>query len=146
MDYLVCDVTDSDFNYYQFKNNGSGFKKFVNLLDQRSYCVIEARGSYHSQSAYYLLKSGVKGFVENAKSVKRFIEMKLSKLKIDKSDSKLICDDTQKVELKLWKGNSKDEKECLQITRVDTVYKKQGTRLKTNDMAKPFWLSQVKPL
>ena len=32
--YLVFDVTDSDGNYYQFKNNVTGFKKFIKLLDK----------------------------------------------------------------------------------------------------------------
>ena len=33
--------------------------------------------------------------------------MKLSKIKTDKSDSKLICEYAKQVELKLWQGNSK---------------------------------------
>ena len=49
--YLVFDVTDSDGNYYQFKNNASGFKKFVKLLDMNSHCVMEATGNYHYQLA-----------------------------------------------------------------------------------------------
>jgi hypothetical protein len=28
--YLVFDFTDSDGNYYQFKNNGAGFKSLQN--------------------------------------------------------------------------------------------------------------------
>jgi transposase len=47
----VFDVTDSDGNYYQFKNNPSGFKKFVKLLDIDSHCVMEATGYYHYQLA-----------------------------------------------------------------------------------------------
>jgi transposase len=128
--YLVFDVTDSDGNYYQFKNNASGFKKFTKLLDINSHCVMEATGYYHYQLAYHLLESGIKVSVENALSVKRFIQMKLSKIKTDKSDSKLICEYAQKVDLKLLKGNTKDEMECLQITRALSVYTKQSTMLK----------------
>ncbi len=128
--YLVFDVTDSNGNYYQFKNNASGFKKFTKLLDNNSHCVMEATGYYHYQLAYYLLESGFKVSVENPLSVKRFIQMKLSKIKTDKSDSKLICEYAQKVDLKLWKGNTKDEMECLQITRALSVYTKQSTMLK----------------
>ncbi len=128
--HLVFDVTDSDGKYYQFKNNGSGFKKFAKLLNSDSHCVMEATGYYHYQLAYHLLESGIKVSVENPLSVKRFIQMKLSKIKTDKSDSKLICEYAQKVELKLWQGNSKDEIECLQITRALSVYTKQSTMLK----------------
>ncbi len=56
--------------------------------------------------------------------------MKLSKIKTDKSDSKLICEYAKKVDLKLWKGNTKEEMECLQITRALSVYTKQNTMLK----------------
>jgi len=128
--HLVFDVTDSDGHYYQFKNNVSGFKKFVKLLDADSHCVMEATGYYHYQLAYFLLESGIKVSVENPLAVKRFIQMKLSKLKTDKSDSKLICAYAEQVELKLWKGNSKHQTECLQMTRLLSVYTKQKTMLK----------------
>jgi transposase len=128
--HLVFDVTDSDGNYYQFKNNEFGFKKLSKLLGQHSHCVMEATGYYHYQLAYHLLESGIKVSVENPLAVKRFIQMKLSKIKTDKSDSKLICEYAQQIELKLWQGNSKNEIECLQIVRALSVYVKQSTMLK----------------
>ena len=127
---LVFDVTDSDGNYYQFKNNLSGFKKFVKLMQSDSHCVMEATGYYHYQLAYYLLESGLKVSVENPLAVKRFIQMKLSKIKTDKSDSRLICEYAKQVEMKLWQGNSKHQTECLQMTRLLSVYTKQSTMLK----------------
>ena len=128
--HLFFDVTDSLGNYYQFKNSISGFKKFVKLLDINSHCVMEATGYYHYQFAYYLQEQGVKVSVENPLSVKRFIQMKLSKIKTDKSDSKLICEYAKQVELKLWKGNSKHQLECLQMIRLLSTYRKQSTMLK----------------
>ena len=128
--HLVFDVTDSDGNYYQFKNNLSGFKKFVKLIESTSHCVMEATGYYHYQLAYYLLESGIKVSVENPLSVKRFIQMKLSKIKTDKSDSKLICEYAKQVDMKLWQGNSKHQTECLQMTRLLSLYTKQSTMLK----------------
>ncbi len=128
--HLVFDVTDSDGNYYQFKNTTSGFKKFVKLLDTDIHCVMEATGYYHYRLAYFLLESGIKVSVENPLAVKRFIQMKLSKIKTDKSDSKLICEYARQVELKLWKGNSKHQTECLQMTRLLSLYTKQSTMLK----------------
>lgn len=128
--HLVFDVTDSNGNYNQFKNNPSGFKKFAKLLDQESHCVMEATGYYHYQLAYFLLESSIKVSVENPLAVKRFIQMKLTKNKTDKSDSKLICQYAKQVELKLWQGNSKHQMECLQMTRLLAVYTKQSTMLK----------------
>ena len=128
--HLVFDVTDSDGNYYQFKNSLIGFKKFMKLLDFNCHCVMEATGYYHYQLAYYLQENSVVLSVENPLSVKRFIQMKLSKIKTDKSDSKLICEYAKQVDLKLWQGNSKHQLECLQMTRLLSVYTKQSTMLK----------------
>jgi transposase len=128
--HLVFDVTDSDGNYYQFKNSLIGFKKLMKLLDFNSHCVMEATGYYHYQLAYYLQENSVVLSVENPLSVKRFIQMKLSKIKTEKSDSKLICEYAKQVDLKLWQGNSKHQLECLQMTRLLSVYTKQSTILK----------------
>ena len=128
--HLVFDVTDSDGNYYQFKNNVTGFKKFAKHLSFKSHCVMEATGYYHYQLAYYLQENNIKVSVENPLAVKRFIQMKLSKIKTDKSDSKLICEYAKQVDLKLWQGNSKHQIECLQMTRLLSVYTKQSTMLK----------------
>jgi len=126
----VFDVTDSKGNYYRFKNEISGFKKFVKLLDISSHCVMGATGYYHYRLAYYLIEGGIKVSVENPLSIKRFIQMKLSKIKTDKSDSRLICEYAQHVTMKLWEGHSKHQRECLQIIRLLSVYTEQSTMLK----------------
>ena len=137
--YLVFDVTDSDGNYYQFKNNEFGFKKFSKLLNENSHCVMEATGYYHYQLAYHLLESGIKVSVENPLAVKRYIQMKLSKIKTDKSDSKLICEYATQIELKLWEGNSKDEKALSTNSQSPyCVYKAEHDDKKTNYMAKKY--------
>ncbi len=128
--HLVFDVTDPDGNHHQFKNSAPGFKKFARLLDSDSHCVMEATGYYHYQLAYHLLESGIKVSVENPLAVKRFIQMKLSKLKTDKSDSRLIREYAQQVAPKLWRGNSRHQTECLQMSRLLAVYTKQSTMLK----------------
>ncbi len=126
----VFDVTDSDGVYHQFNNTAPGFRSFLKLLDPNSHCVMEATGYYHYRLAYYLVENTIKVSVENPLSVKRFIQMKLSKIKTDKSDSKSICEYGQKVDLKLWQAHSKHQTECLQITRLLSVYTKQSTMLK----------------
>lgn len=126
----VFDVTDSKGSHHQFKNTLKGFKEFLRLLDNRSHCVMEATGYYHYQLAYFLRDNDINVSVENPLSVKRFIQMKLSKIKTDKSDSRLICEYAQQVDLKLWEGHSRHQIECLQITRLLSVYTKQSTMLK----------------
>ena len=124
------DVMDEKGVHYQFKNNYSGYKNFLKLLDKSSHCVMEATGYYHYKLAYYLLENEIRVSVENPLSVKRFIQMKLSKIKTDKSDAKMICCYAQNVDLRLWTGDSKSQQECLQMIRILSVYTKQSTALK----------------
>jgi transposase len=126
----VFDVMDSNSNYFQFTNDLKGFKKFVKLLCNNSHCVMEATGYYHYKLAYFLVENNIRVSVENPLSVKRFIQMRLSKIKTDKSDAKMICLYGQNVDLKLWQGQTKNQIECLQITRLLSLYFKQTTALK----------------
>tara|TARA_B100001778_G_scaffold66214_1_gene52001 strand:+ start:317 stop:1285 length:969 start_codon:yes stop_codon:yes gene_type:complete len=126
----VFDVCDSTGESSQYENSVKGFKRFVKTLSVNSHCVMEATGYYHYQLAYYLLESAVKVSVENPLSIKRFIQMKLSKVKTDKSDAKMICEYAQKVEMRLWEGQSKNQVECLQISRLLDLYFKQSTAVK----------------
>ena len=79
----VFDVMDSSGNYFQFENDFNGFKNFVKLLGKESHCVMEATGYYHYKLAYYLIENNIRVSVENPLSVKRFIQMRLSKIKTD---------------------------------------------------------------
>ena len=126
----VFDVMDAKGVHSEFENNYSGFKKYLKLLNNHSHCVMEATGYYHYKLAYFLLENNIKVSVENPLSVKRYIQMKLSKIKTDKSDAKMICAYAKSVDLRLWKGHSTSQQECLQMTRLLSVYTKQSTALK----------------
>ena len=126
----VFDVMSQNGVHYQFKNTEKGFKNFLKILDNKSHCVMESTGYYHYQLAYFLVENTIMVSVENPLSVKRFSQMKLSKIKTDKADAKMICAYAQNVALKVWKGESKDQQECLQIIRMLSVYSKQSTALK----------------
>ncbi len=76
----VFDVMDSNGQYFQFTNDYKGFKRFKKLLNKKNHCVMEATGYYHYKLAYYLLENNIKVSVENPLSVKRFIQMRLSKM------------------------------------------------------------------
>jgi transposase len=129
------DVMDCSGNYYQFDNNTKGFVKFLKLLNTESHCVMEATGYYHYQLAYFLVDNQVAVSVENPLSIKRFIQMKLSRIKTDKSDAKMICLYGQEQELKLWVGYSKSQMECLQQIRLLETYTKQSTSLQNKIQA-----------
>lgn len=126
----LFDVMDSDGNFYQFENTTTGFRKFAKLLCTEDHCVLESTGYYHYSLAYFLVDNNYPVSVVNPLKIKRFIQMHLSKVKTDRSDAKMICLYGQKNELGLWKGHSKKQQECLQITRALSHYFKQSTSIK----------------
>lgn len=91
---------------------------------------MEATGYYHYCLAQYLYEQGFSVSVVNPLSVKRFIQMKLSKIKTDKSDAKAICDYAIFNEVHLYTAKDKSQAECLQLVRLIDIYIKQSTALK----------------
>ncbi len=73
----------------------------MKLLNKSSHFVMEATVYYHYKLACFLQENEVLVSLENPLTVKRFIQRKFSKIKTDKSNSKMICKYTEKVELLL---------------------------------------------
>mgnify|MGYP000436360601 FL=1 len=126
----VFDVCDNNQSYYQFKNSISGFKKLLKLLESNTVCVMEATGYYHIRLSYFLLEYGYKVSVVNPLKIKRYIQMELSKIKTDKSDSKMIQLYGKERKPMLWFGQSKTQQESLQLSRLLSIYSKQTTQIK----------------
>ena len=126
----VFDVVDATGTHYQFPNSPKGFREFIGLLDQSSHCVMESTAFYHVQLANALLAADMKVSVENPLAVKRFVQMHLSRIKTGKSDAKMICLYAQSANLRLWKGHTKNQVECLQIMSLIGNYTKQMTMFK----------------
>ncbi len=77
----VFDCYGSKQGHLQFKNSELGFKKFHKTLSKNSLVVMEATGYYHYRFAQFLYKKDVSVSVVNPLSIKRFIQMKLAKVK-----------------------------------------------------------------
>lgn len=77
------DVVCSDGSHNQFLNDDSGFAAFKNEMARSPLVVMESTGYYHHRLAQFLTKEKVKVAVVNPISVKRFSQMKLSKIKTD---------------------------------------------------------------
>jgi transposase len=87
---------------------------------------MEATGYYHYRFAQFLYKKGVAVSVVNPLSIKRFIQMKLAKVKTDKSDAKAICDYGLTQEVPLYNALTDTQSECLQLFRwMDSLLKKR---------------------
>jgi transposase len=126
----VFDVHGSKAGHNQYKNDEPGFSKFLKELPEGSLVVMEATGYYHYRLAQFLYKNGVTVSVVNPLSVKRFIQMKLAKVKTDKSDSKAICNYGLSNEVPLYNALTDVQAECLQLFRLMDSYLKKRTATK----------------
>ena len=126
----VFDVVNTKVVHSQFSNDVKGFKKFTKSLTKQTLVVMEATGYYHYCLAQYLYGQGYLVSVVNPLSVKRFIQMKLSKIKTDKSDAKAICEYAVLNEVPLYTAKNKNQAESHQLLRLIEIYLKQSTALK----------------
>jgi transposase len=126
----VFDVVCSDGTYQQFANTPKGFGSFLKAISQGSLVVMEATGYYHYRLAQYLFRHGVAVSVVNPLSVKRFIQMKLAKVKTDKSDAKAICEYAKANEVPPYTALTDVQAECLQLFRLLDSYLKKRTATK----------------
>ncbi len=126
----VFDSYGSLSGHHQFKNNETGFNKLLKQLPVHSLVVMEATGYYHYRLAQFLYKNGVSVSVVNPLSVKRFIQMKLAKVKTDKSDAKAICEYAVINEVPLYTALTDVQSECLQLFRLLDSYLKKRTATK----------------
>lgn len=126
----VFDVYSNLKGHQQFTNDVKGFKSFTKALIKNSHVVMEATGYYHYRLAQYLFHKGFNVSVVNPLSVKRFIQMKLTKIKTDKSDAKLICEYGYKNDLPKYNALTNTQAECLQLFRLLDNYLKKRTATK----------------
>ncbi|WMI65074.1 IS110 family transposase [Aestuariibaculum sp. YM273] len=126
----VFDVYGSQTGSNQFKNDCQGFKKFLKVLSKETLVVMEATGYYHYRLAQFLHGQGILVSVVNPLSVKRFIQMKLAKVKTDKSDAKAISEYGQMNEVPLYNALTEVQSECLQLFRLLDSYLKHRTAIK----------------
>ena len=126
----VFDIYNESEGHYQLSNDVQGFRQLLKSLPKEALIVMEATGYYHYRLAQFLYKKGVAVSVVNPLSVKRFIQMKLAKVKTDKSDAKSICDYGTLNEVPLYNALTDVQAECLQLFRLLDSYVKKSTATK----------------
>lgn len=126
----VFDVYSSKSGHQRFNNDEKGFKSFQKTVSKDALVVMEATGYYHYRLAQFLYKNHITVSVVNPLSVKRFIQMKLAKVKTDKSDAKAICEYAKVNEVPLYNALTDVQAECLQLFRLLDNYLKKRTATK----------------
>ncbi|WP_299155081.1 IS110 family transposase [uncultured Christiangramia sp.] len=124
------DVVSQDGKHDQFAIDIKGFKGLLKFIKKDSLVVMEATGYYHYRLAQYLYEKGITVSVVNPLSVKRFIQLKLSKIKTDKNEAKAICEYAKANDVPLYTASDKSQAEALQLIRLIDIYTNQSTALK----------------
>lgn len=126
----VFDVYSLGNGYKQFANDENGFKLLLRELPEHALVIMEATGYYHYRLAQYLYKKEIAVSVVNPLSVKRFIQMRLAKIKTDKSDAKAIFEYGFQNKVPLYNALTDVQAECHQLFSLLDIYVKQRTATK----------------
>lgn len=115
--------------YSQKIINKELIKRFKNLKTSVVF-VMEATGVYHSNLAYWLYGAGFDVAIINPLIIKRYAQMKMSRVKTDKSDCAIIAEYGYKEELNLFTPKSKETLEIGTILKTieDFLHQKSITQ------------------
>ena len=127
---LTLDVYDESYGHSSYSNDVNGFKQILKRYDSNSHYVMEATGCYHQQFAMFLYNHDRSVSVVNPLIIKRFIQMKLQKLKTDKSDAKMICFYGLEQGLELWQPSPEYLNKSKRNYSAINLYLKQTTAIK----------------
>ena len=122
----VALLNDDKVKTKKFTNTSKGFSELKQWLKNNEidsvHACMEATGGYESKLAQYLYDNNFKVSVINPARIKGFSMSKLSRVKTDKADSKLIAQFCQAMQPDLWKPTPLNIQELQQwVRRLDSL-------------------------
>jgi len=126
----VFDVYNELLGHKRYSNNDRGIKSFIKALPEDAHCVMEATGCYHHRLALFLYDKSIAVSVMNPLVIKRYIQMKLKRVKTDKSDALMIYNYGCNQELDYWEPDVEYIELGRELLSLIQMYLKQSTALK----------------
>ena len=124
------DVYGKSLGYKSYPNTKEGFEAFFRTLELHSFCVMEATGCYHHKLCMFLHGKGISISVLNPVVIKRFIQMKLKRIKTDKSDALMIYNYACEQPLEPWQPEAAYIVRSKELLSLMHTYSRQSTALK----------------
>ncbi|MFA6570223.1 MAG: IS110 family transposase [Bacteroidota bacterium] len=120
---------DADINgkVCRYDNDHKSFKKIIKHLPANSHCIMESTSTYGNKLAYALHEAGHIVYIVNPLQVSSYAKMRLSKVKTDKSDAKLITE-FAKVNLQDLRPYDFPDKSILSAKQIETVLSQLKTQ------------------
>lgn len=135
--FFGIDISKDSFDVYgkalghkSYPNTRLGFKSFVKELSVNSHCVMEATGCYHHKLAMFLYEKDITRSVINPLIIKRFIQMKLKRVKTDKSDAFMIYKYACEQPLEQWYPEAEYIVKSKELLSLIQTYSRHSTALK----------------
>ena len=123
------DAYNESHGHHKFSNNTAGFQQLIDVFGSGHY-IMESTCSYHISLALFLFESSHHVSVVNPLPVKRFIQMRMQKLKTDKSDAKMLCLYGKYEAPKAWTPEPEFIQEAKMALSLIELYLRQQTALK----------------
>lgn len=101
-------------------------EEFSKTLDRECVVVMEATGVYHTRLAAYLHTKGIGVCVVNPLSAKNFARMLMRRTKTDKSDSKLLLEYGETMELEKWEPR---DQWCVEVQQAYAMLESKNREL-----------------
>lgn len=122
----VALLADNKIKTKKFSNTFKGFSELKQWLKTKgmntAHACMEATGGYETKLAQYLYDNNFKVSVINPARIKGFAVSKLSRVKTDKADSRLIAQFCQAMQPDLWQPTPKHIQELQQwVRRLDSL-------------------------
>lgn len=122
----VALLNDNKVKTKKFSNTPKGFSELKQWLKNKgidtAHACMEATGGYEAKLAEYLYDNNFKVSVINPARIKGFSMSKLSRVKTDKADCKLIAYFCQAMQPDLWQPTPKHIQELQQwVRRLDSL-------------------------
>lgn len=114
-------------HHLHIPNNTEGFKQLLKSVGKHHHYLMETTGPYYLNLAFFLAEKGCKVSVENALSIKRYIQMNNERNKNDKKDARWIFKYAMVNKPKEWNVPSQIYLECIQIQNAITLLTRQRT-------------------
>lgn len=124
------DVYGKELGHKSYPNTERGFRSFGKHLNEGSHCVMEATGCYHHRLAMFLHEKGISQSVVNPVVIKRFIQMKLKRVKTDRSDALMIYSYACEQPLEHWHPEAPYIVRSKELLSLVQTYLRQSTALK----------------
>ncbi len=124
------DVYSKELVQKSYPNTKEGYKRFATTITDTSYCVMEATGCYHHKLCMFLHSSGISLSVLNPLIIKRFIQMKLRRIKTDKSEAYMIYTYASEQPLERWYPDAAYIVKSKELLSLIQAYSRPSTSLK----------------